>query len=95
MPFIFVYSSLMAILIIPMNWSLEFYFVTLVPWRLFIMSVSLVNFVNGIAFCYLPETPKFLMEMNRTDETIAVLKKMYSINTGLPKKVSDKLMNHQ
>lgn len=49
--------------------------------------VSLVNLVNAIAFCYLPETPRFLMEMNRTEETMAVLKKMYSINTGLPENV--------
>lgn len=71
------------------------YFVTLVPWRLLMMSASLVNLVNAIAFCYLPETPKFLMEMNRPDETIAVLKEMYSTNTGLPENVSDKFMNNK
>lgn len=95
MPAIFLYTSIMAMFIIPMNWSLEFYFVAFVPWRLFMMSVSLVNLVNAIAFCYLPESPKFLMEMNRTDECLAVLRKMYSINTGLPGYVSNNLMNHK
>lgn len=94
MPAIFLYTSLLAMLIIPLNWSLDLYFVVFVPWRLFMMSVSLVNLVNAIAFCYSPETPKFLMEMNRADETLAVLKKMYSINTGLPENVSYTIMSH-
>lgn len=81
--------SPLAILIIPMDWAFPIYtFLEYKPWRLFITCTSLINLINGITFSFLPETPKFLLAMNRNDEALKVLKRMYAMNTGEPEEVT-------
>lgn len=88
MPMIFIYSSIVGMIFIPMNWSLNFIFIKFTPWRLYIIVITFINFVNTIAFLFLPETPKFLLAMNESKEAIDVLKTMYKINTRNSKDVS-------
>lgn len=88
MPVIFLYSATVGIILMPMTWSLDLYFVTFTPWRLFMVIISLANLVNSIAFSFLPESPKFLLAMNRGDETLMVLKSMYRMNTKNAEDVS-------
>lgn len=75
-------------LIIPLDFSWNLYVVTFVPWRLFMVLLCVVNLTNAISFSFLPETPKFLVAMNRTDEALVVLRKMYAINTRESENVS-------
>lgn len=37
-----------------------------------------------IAFVFLPESPKFLIATGKATEALAVIKKVYEINTGNP-----------
>lgn len=88
MPLIFVYSAIVGIIFIPMNWNVDFFVVDFVPWRLFIVVIALVNVTNSILFAiFLPESPKFLLAMNQPDEALEVLRNMYKINTGYLKEV--------
>lgn len=36
---------------------------------------------------FMPESPKFLLAMNQSEESLDVLRKMYAINTGQPEEV--------
>lgn len=74
-------------LIIPMNWSLDLLFIRFTPWRLYIICITSVNAMNALTFSFLPETPKFLLAMDKPDEALDVLRSMYKINTGYLKEV--------
>lgn len=92
MPLIFCYSAIIGFFVIPMNWRLNLFFVDFVPWRLYIIIISFVNALNTLAFSYLPESPKFLLSMNKPDEALDVLRNMYEINTRKLKEVSKNII---
>lgn len=71
-----------AIFIIPMEWSINIFGIELKSWRFFLLFNSLFNLWNAIAFCFLPESPKFLLAMNREEEALNILRRIYTINTG-------------
>lgn len=79
--------SPLAMLLIPMDWHYSLYFVEFKPWRLFIMSISLLNLINTILTSFLPESPKFLLAMNRKEEALDILSRIYAANTGNSKNV--------
>lgn len=83
-----IHLALSAIIIIPMDWAIEYYPFEFKPWRLFMVINSLLNLWNAIAFYYLPESPKFLLAMNRKDEALDVLSRVYAFNTGNDKEVT-------
>lgn len=87
---VFSYTSVMAILIIPMDWTFSISALELKPWRFFLICNSLINLWNGIVFFCLPESPKFLLAANRKIEALNVLSRMYAFNTGNSKKVKKK-----
>lgn len=87
MSLIWVFMSSLAIILFPMEWIIHIYTLELNPWRLFLVCIALINLWNALVFTYLPESPKFLHAMNRKDETINVLRQIYTINTGQPKEV--------
>lgn len=84
MPACFVYLPLLAWAIIPMEWELELNLldtqIKILPWRLYLLISSLLNGINFICVFHLPESPKFLLSMNRKDETLIVLQRMYWTN---------------
>uniref|UniRef100_A0A4Y0BWF8 Major facilitator superfamily (MFS) profile domain-containing protein n=1 Tax=Anopheles funestus TaxID=62324 RepID=A0A4Y0BWF8_ANOFN len=53
------------------------------PWRLLFIVNTLPAFLNGIAFCFCPESPKFLVSQGRNEEALEILKKVYKINKGI------------
>lgn len=58
------------------------------PWRVFIFLNSLVAGLALIGLCLLPESPKFLLAMNKQEEALNVLKRVYKSNNKLKKEVS-------
>lgn len=50
------------------------------PWRLLFIINTLPAFLNGIAFCFCPESPKFLLSRGRNEEALEVLRMVYRIN---------------
>lgn len=84
----FIYLTLLAMVILPMDWHFDLWLIELKPWRLFLVTVSLLNLWNGIVFSILPESPKFLLAKNRQEEALHVVRKIYAVNTGQPKDVN-------
>lgn len=88
MPACFVFLPSLAWIIIPMEWEftlLDEFKVS--PWRLYLLLSSLLNGINFICLYQFPESPKFLLSINRKEETLNVLRRMYSINTQLDQQV--------
>lgn len=78
---------ILAMLIIPMNWTWHILGVNFKPWRLYLACNSLINLWNGIVFSILPESPKFLLSMNQKEEALQVLRGVYAFNTGQSEEV--------
>lgn len=81
MPVACVYLPALAWLILPMKWTLPIFGMTYLPWRLLILVASAMNFCAYIAFQFLPESPKFLLSMEKVSASINVLKIVYNTNT--------------
>ncbi|XP_018562439.1 synaptic vesicle glycoprotein 2B-like [Anoplophora glabripennis] len=51
-------------------------------WNVFLLILSLSPITSGIAFLFMPESPKFLMSTGRNAEALRVFQKIYRINKG-------------
>lgn len=77
---------LIALLIINSEWH---FYICLIdvdykPWRLFIVSCGLLSLISGISFIFLPESPKFVYAQGDERKALEILRRIFSINTGLP-----------
>ncbi|XP_055846361.1 synaptic vesicle glycoprotein 2B-like [Episyrphus balteatus] len=78
------FHPIMGWAVINRYWSFYVPIVDIVykPWRFYIVCCGLLGFVSGLCFLILPESPKYLLSVGKEDEVIAILKRIYSINTG-------------
>ena len=81
---VYVYLSALAWVLIPINFKWLVFGLTFTPWRLYLIISSFLNLFTFIAILFLPESPKFLLAMNRKEETLIVLQTIYQRNTGCP-----------
>lgn len=88
-------TSPLAIAIIPMDWILDLSILEYKPWRFYLTCASFINLWNAIVFSFLPETPKFLVAMNRKEKALDVLSFVYAVNSGQSKEVRDKIQRIQ
>ncbi|KAJ8942879.1 hypothetical protein NQ318_007657 [Aromia moschata] len=51
-------------------------------WNAFLLICASAPILSGVAFIFIPESPKFLMSAGRNQEALEVFKKVYKINTG-------------
>lgn len=69
-----------------MNKEWEFYIpylnITYKPWRLYVVTCALPGFLSFLIFCFLPESPKFVLSQGKQAETYKILQKMNRINNG-------------
>ncbi|XP_018562441.1 synaptic vesicle glycoprotein 2B-like [Anoplophora glabripennis] len=73
----------LGVLPIDINVKMGEYFV-FHSWNLYLLICSLPALISGIAFIFLPESPKFLMTMGRNEKALQVFRKVYRMNTGKP-----------
>ncbi|CAL1688229.1 unnamed protein product [Lasius platythorax] len=80
-------NAAFAWLVIPQPWSIVFWDGAFVynSWRIYLSICGLPMLIGAFCFCFFPESPKFLMSQDRNEDALEVFKKIYSINTGLPK----------
>ncbi|KAK9303031.1 hypothetical protein QLX08_005189 [Tetragonisca angustula] len=90
----------LAWIIIPLPISLQFNGVLYNSWRLFLAVIGVPTLMVTLITSRYPESPKFLASQGKTDEALAILRKIYATNTGrdedeYPVKVllSDDMMN--
>uniref|UniRef100_A0A0K8SSY1 Synaptic vesicle glycoprotein 2B n=3 Tax=Lygus hesperus TaxID=30085 RepID=A0A0K8SSY1_LYGHE len=74
----------LAWLVIPSVHSIRLPGFVFNSWRLFLMICSIPSFIVAVLLYFLPESPKFLLSQNRTDEAMTVFRHIYSKNTGKP-----------
>ncbi|XP_045461408.1 synaptic vesicle 2-related protein-like [Harmonia axyridis] len=81
-----IYLPLLASLILPLNvhWKIGENLV-LNSWGIFLLINAIPSILSGLIFCFLPESPKFLMSMGRNEEALSVFQTIYSLNTGRKK----------
>lgn len=87
MPGCFVYLPLLAWLIIPMNWVWYINELKISPWRLYLLCSSVINGINFLLLGFFPESPKFLLTMNKKEKALDILSAMYAFNLHKGKKV--------
>lgn len=85
--FMGILMALLAMLILPLDWVWQIFNLDFKPWRLFLISISLLNLWNGIIFTFLPESPKFLLALNEQEKALQVLRQIYAFNTGQSEEV--------
>lgn len=76
---------LIAWVIIPLNFELNFYALKFHSWNLFVGICALPSLLIGIWLFTFPESPKFLIEVGDTEDALIVLKDMFHYNTGQPR----------
>lgn len=54
------------------------------PWRLLVALFATPYLICAVLINFFPESPKFLLSSGKTEETLTVLQRIYSINTGNP-----------
>ncbi|CAH2247627.1 jg780 [Pararge aegeria aegeria] len=52
------------------------------PWRLLTLIMSLPLGIGALLLCFFKESPKFLANVGRKEEAVAVLRRMYEVNGG-------------
>lgn len=82
-----IFTSIAAIIIIPLDFQWQIFFINFKSWRLYLICNSFINLFNGIVFKILPESPKFLLTIQRPEQALDVLKRVYAFNTGQSKEV--------
>ncbi|XP_068086451.1 synaptic vesicle glycoprotein 2B isoform X2 [Anabrus simplex] len=73
----------MAWLVIPQTWSFELPWCTFNSWRIFVLLCAVPGLLAAIFLAlWFPESPKFLMVVDKKEEALEVLRDMYARNTG-------------
>ncbi|KAG5336229.1 SV2A protein, partial [Acromyrmex heyeri] len=82
-----VVNAALAWLVIPQQWSIVLWDGAFVynSWRIFLSLCGVSTLIGVCCLSFFPESPKFLMTQNRNKDALEIFKKIYSINTGLPK----------
>lgn len=83
-----IFLSLIAMAIVPLDFTWQIFALTFKPWRLFLICNSFVNLWNGVCFGFLPESPKFLLAIGEQEKALQVLRRIYAFNTGLSEQVN-------
>ncbi|XP_012144597.2 synaptic vesicle glycoprotein 2C isoform X1 [Megachile rotundata] len=72
----------LAWIIIPLPISYQFSGILYNSWRLFLAVIGIPTLLITLIATRYPESPKFLVSQGKTEEALAILRKIYAINTG-------------
>ncbi|XP_046802056.1 synaptic vesicle glycoprotein 2C-like [Lucilia cuprina] len=86
-----IFLPIIAWLFINQDWELDIPLLHIVfkPWRLYLIVCGLSGLVCFIILGYLPESPKYLLGLNRPKEVLDILKNMHRKNTKGNKNLKD------
>ncbi|CAH1111066.1 unnamed protein product [Psylliodes chrysocephalus] len=73
---------ILALIILPVNMNFNLGILEFHSWNIYLMISSLPALASGIAFIFLPESPKFLMSIGDNEKALDVFKEVYRVNTG-------------
>ncbi|KAH8273498.1 hypothetical protein KR018_008219, partial [Drosophila ironensis] len=75
----------LAMVILPHEWNIRVWTLTLTSWQVFVGITALPSFLSFVLFFFFPESPKFLMAQGRNQEAMNAFQFIYRLNTGMPK----------
>ncbi|XP_044742203.1 synaptic vesicle glycoprotein 2A-like [Chrysoperla carnea] len=73
-----------AIIPLPIHWSISSTF-TILSWRVYMATIGIMPLIAAIWLCFLPPSPKLLLVKGHSEKALNILRKMYEVNTGMPK----------
>ncbi|CAH1169121.1 unnamed protein product, partial [Phyllotreta striolata] len=74
----------LALIILPVNMDFRVGMLEFHSWNVYLMISSLPALASGVAFIFLPESPKFLMSTGNNAKALEVFRQVYKVNTGYP-----------
>ncbi|KAH8382694.1 hypothetical protein KR009_004839 [Drosophila setifemur] len=75
----------LALGILPRDWDVQLWGLNIHSWQIFLFTVGIPSLVCGLVFCFMPESPRFLMAQGRNEEALQAFQQIYQINTRKPK----------
>lgn len=80
-------SLALAWLVVPQSWSFTIWDGAFVynSWRIFLSLCGVPTLIGVVCLCFFPESPKFLMTQGRNEDALEIFRKIFRVNTGLPK----------
>uniref|UniRef100_A0A1B6KRD4 Major facilitator superfamily (MFS) profile domain-containing protein n=1 Tax=Graphocephala atropunctata TaxID=36148 RepID=A0A1B6KRD4_9HEMI len=76
------YSSLIGWLTLQATWKADLWFITFTPWRLFFLLCGVPSLVCSLLLHLAPESPRFLLTIGKRQDTLKILQRVHSLNTG-------------
>ncbi|KAL6439565.1 hypothetical protein ACFW04_003988 [Cataglyphis niger] len=70
--------------ILPLNWHIDIFGQDYNSWRIYLLICSIPPVVGFVTATMLPESPKYLMAIGRSDAALKLFKRMYCMNTRQP-----------
>ncbi|CAD7090048.1 unnamed protein product [Hermetia illucens] len=81
----FTFTPALAIGILPLSIGGEIYGGEFSSWRLYGILATIPSIIGLIILPFLPESPKYLLTVGKSEEALEVLRLLFRINKGLPK----------
>lgn len=73
----------MALWILSYDWRFELYDgYEFRPWRLLLITYTIPGIIGGLCLLRFPESPKFLLSVNRDEEALQIVRWIYRTNKG-------------
>ncbi|XP_075976391.1 putative transporter svop-1 [Anticarsia gemmatalis] len=79
-----VFSPGLAWLILSYDWQYDWGAIDMRPWRLLTAVYSLPLLITAVLMFTADESPKFLMTRGKEQEALEVVRRIYSVNSGMP-----------
>ncbi|VEN47194.1 unnamed protein product [Callosobruchus maculatus] len=73
---------ILALAIFPLQINLQLGDWVFHSWNVYLLICSLPPLISGVAFVFLPESPKFLMTAGKNDKALKIFRQVYRLNTG-------------
>ncbi|KAH8382697.1 hypothetical protein KR009_004840, partial [Drosophila setifemur] len=71
--------------IFPRDWDFVIFGLNIHSWQIYLFVLGIPSLVSGIIFCFMPESPRFLMAQGRNEEALQAFQQIYQMNTRKPK----------
>lgn len=76
--------SALGFTILPLNWHIDIFGQDYNSWRIYLLICSIPPVVGFVTATMLPESPKYLMAIGRSDAALKLFRRMYCMNTRQP-----------
>lgn len=74
----------LGVIILPLDWNIDIFGQDYNSWRIYLLICSIPPVVGFVTATMLPESPKYLMAIGRSNAALKLLKRMYCMNTRQP-----------